>query len=184
MTLKVQLTMLAILRGGTHMKRLHIIVCTALAVVLMSSVAERNARSAADPVTIVKERQDFMETFWPSYLKELAPIAKGASTDVSRVEEKAAGLAAAARKIVGYFPPGTGRDAVPKSRARPEVWSDSAGFEAAAGAFVKEADKLVAVAKDGKLDAIKAQISATAQACFGCHEGPTKGGGKYRFEEN
>jgi cytochrome c556 len=141
------------------------------------------ARSASDPATIVKERQDFMGTFWPSYLKEFAGIAKGASTDISGVPAKAAGLAADARKIVGYFPAGTGRDAVPKSRARPEVWTDQAGFEAAAAAFVKEADKLEAVAKEGKLEAIKAQIGATAQACFGCHEAPVKGGGKYRFEE-
>ncbi|MFO1151674.1 MAG: cytochrome c [Alsobacter sp.] len=165
------------------MTRLQLPVSAALAVLMMSSFAGREAYSAADPATIVKERQDFMGSFWPSYLKELAPIAKGASTDISHVEEKAVGLAAAARKIVGLFPQGTGRDVVATTRARPEVWSDHAGFEAAAAAFVKEADKLVAVAKEGKLEPIKAQISATAQACFGCHEGPAKGGGKYRFEE-
>jgi cytochrome c556 len=166
------------------MKRLQSATCAVAALVALTLLWAPVARSAGDPAATVKERQDFMGTFWPSYLKELAPIAKGASTDISHVQEKAAGLAAAARKIVGYFPPGTGRDVVPKTRARPEIWSDHAGFEAAAATFVKEAEKLEAVAKEGKLETIKAQISATAQACFSCHDGPSKSGGKYRFEEN
>jgi cytochrome c556 len=166
------------------MKRIQQATCAVVTLVALSTFWSPAVQSAGDPAATVKERQDFMGSFWPSYLKELAPIAKGASTDISHVQEKAAGLAASARKIVGYFPQGTGRDVVPKTRARPEVWSDHAGFEAAAAAFVKEAEKLEAVAKEGILEPIKAQISAAAQACFGCHDGPVKSGGKYRFEEN
>jgi hypothetical protein len=68
------------------MKRNHLAASVVVTALGLWAFAASDARSAGDPAATVKERQDFMETFWPSYLKELAGIAKGASTDISHVE--------------------------------------------------------------------------------------------------
>jgi cytochrome c556 len=86
-----------------------------------------------------------------------------------------------ALKIVANFPPDTGRDAVPDSRAKPEVWSKRSEFEAAAEKMVAEADKLVAVTKANEINAFRAQFKLFGQSCGGCHKGPKKEGGKFRF---
>lgn len=137
----------------------------------------------ADPASVVKARQDFMGTFFKDYLKALVPIVKGESSDVSGVAEKASGLAKAAKAIPSYFPAGTGRDAVAASRATPEIWTDRASFDAKVEDLVKAADKLAETAKTGQLEAVRAQIQDTFGACFGCHQGPAKSGGKFRYEQ-
>lgn len=142
------------------------------------------AQSHPDAAKIVKERQEFMGSMWGSYMKSFVPIAKGESTDISQVPAKAAGLAVAAKKIPSYFPAGTGPDAVPGTRARPEIWTDHAAFEKLVDDFAKEAEKLEAVAKTGNVEATKAQVGATFQACLTCHGGPEKSGGKFRTEKS
>ena len=87
-----------------------------------------------------------------------------------------------AKKIVANFPPGTGRDAVPDTRAKPEIWSRRAEFEAAAAKLVEESDKLLAAAKSNDAAALRAQFGPFGQACGGCHEGPVRSGGTFRFE--
>lgn len=75
-----------------------------------------------------------------------------------------------------WFPRGSGVQARPMSEAKNEVWTDAAGFTAAASAFRTEATKLNAVAAGGDIDAIRAQVRPTFMACKSCHE-------KYRQEK-
>jgi cytochrome c556 len=73
------------------------------------------------------------------------------------------------RKLVTLFPPGTekGHD----TKARPEIWTDRAGFDADAAALVTEADKLATVAATGDKAAFAAQWKAMGGACGACHRG-------------
>ena len=82
---------------------------------------------------------------------------------------------------VTKFPPGTDRDAVASSRAKPEIWTQWAAFEAAANKLAEESGKLIDAAKSNDSKVFRAQIKAFGQACNGCHKGPTKEGGKFRF---
>lgn len=75
-----------------------------------------------------------------------------------------------------WFPRGSGVQARPMSEAKTEIWTDAAGFTAAASAFRTEAGKLNAAAASGNVDAVKAQVRPTFQSCKGCHE-------KYRQEK-
>ena len=149
---------------------------------MMASGATWGQALPTDPAGIVKARQDFMGSLFKDYMRAFVPISKGESTDVSGVAEKATGLAKAVKSIPAYFPAGTGRDAVPSTRATPDVWTDRAAFDAKVQDFAKAAEKLADTAKTGQLDAIKAQIQDTFGACLGCHQGPAKSGGKFRYE--
>lgn len=92
-------------------------------------------------------------------------------------------LATSAKNIHGFstqlptwFPRGSGVQARAMSEAKNEIWTDAAGFTAAASNFRTEAGKLNTVAAGGDIEAIKAQVRPTFMACKGCHE-------KYRQEK-
>ena len=154
-----------------------------LGVMAAAAIARTDALAQANPADTVKARQDLMESFYPTYFIGFVKVARGESTDIASIPEKARQAAAAVRKIPSLFPPGTGREAVPKTRAKPEIWSQRADFEATAAKLAEETDKLGQIAARGNLDEVKAQVGVIGQACAGCHGGPDKSGGKFRFEE-
>jgi cytochrome c556 len=63
-----------------------------------------------------------------------------------------------------------GSDKVANTHAKPEVWSESDKFKAAATKMQEEVAKLDVAAKSGNLDQLKAQFGATAQSCKACHD--------------
>jgi cytochrome c556 len=72
-----------------------------------------------------------------------------------------------ARTLPLMFPPGSN---VPPTRAKPEVWTDRAGFEAKAADYAAAADKLAEIADSGDSAAFLAQLSATRDKCKACHQ--------------
>ena len=56
------------------------------------------------------------------------------------------------------------------TKAKPEIWKQSAKFKEAADKLQAESVKLVAATKTGKEDAFKAAFTATAGTCKSCHD--------------
>ena len=154
-----------------------------LGAIAAAAIAQTDVLAQSAPADTVKTRQDLMESFWPKYYRSFVQVARGESTDIASIPETARQASAEVRKIPSLFPPGTGREAVPTTRAKPEIWSQRADFEATAAKLAEETDKLGQIAARGNLDEVKAQVAVIGQACAGCHGGPTKSGGKFRFEE-
>jgi cytochrome c556 len=92
------------------------------------------------------------------------------SPDKAVLAANAKAINAAAGALPTWFPRGSGVQARPMSEAKAEIWTDAAGFTAAASNFRTEAGKLNAVAAGGDIEAIKAQVRPTFMACKGCHE--------------
>ena len=65
------------------------------------------------------------------------------------------------------FAPGTDKG---NTKAKPEVWADSAKFKEASDKMVAETAKLAAAAKAGNVDTLKAAFGATASSCKACHD--------------
>ncbi len=65
---------------------------------------------------------------------------------------------------------GEGTDKVANSRAKPEIWTQRAKFDAAASKAQEEVGKLLAAAKTGNQDQIKAAVGGVGQACKACHD--------------
>ncbi len=95
-----------------------------------------------------------------------AGVASGA--DVKQYVDGAKGIASWGKVIPAMFPAGTesGHD----TKAKPEIWSDKAGFQKAADNLVTQADKLVTLADAGDKDGFAAQFKETAAACGACHK--------------
>jgi cytochrome c556 len=65
-----------------------------------------------------------------------------------------------------YFGEGTDKD----TKAKPEIWSHRADFDAKMDKMVAEAQKLPAVVRSGDMTAFKKQVGDTGAACKACHD--------------
>lgn len=63
-----------------------------------------------------------------------------------------------------------GADTEGKSSAKPEVWSDAAGFKAAQTKFESAIVKLSAAADSGDLDKLRAAFGDVGASCKACHD--------------
>jgi cytochrome c556 len=63
-----------------------------------------------------------------------------------------------------------GTDNLGNTRAKPEVWSKRADFDAGARKMQDEVVKLQTAAKSGNLDQVKAAFGEAGKACKGCHD--------------
>jgi len=146
------------------------------------AMAMAGGSASQTPEEVVKARQDAMGQMGKTF-GVIVPIVKGENPNVTDAVPAATTVNDIAKKLKAVFPAGTGRDIVPKSRAKPEVWSKRAEFEAAADKLVAESAKLVDAAKTGNIDTFRAQFKVYVGACGGCHDGPKKDGGKFRYAE-
>jgi cytochrome c556 len=161
---------------------IRIVLALALAATLLLSAGQISFAQTA-PAQIVKERQDGMKQNWRGYYRDISNTLKTAGPDLALIATNAAGASEHLKKLEQLFPPGTGRDVVPKTRAKPEIWTKRAEFEAAFKTLIDATNALGDAAKKGDLVKVKAEWQVTAKACGGCHGGPEKSGGKFRFEE-
>jgi len=138
---------------------------------------------AQTPPQIVKERQDGMEQNWKGYFRDISLTMRSDKPDLPLVATKATGASAHLKKLETLFPPGTGRDVVPQTRAKPDIWTKRAEFEATFKALIDATDALASAAKAGNVEKVKVEWKDVSKACGGCHGGPKKSGGKFRFEQ-
>lgn len=76
-----------------------------------------------------------------------------------------------------WFPKGTGPESGVETDAKPEIWTDPAGFAAAQKAFAEQAPKLLTLATAEDLAGLKSQVPLVGQTCKGCHD-------KYRVPQD
>jgi len=73
-------------------------------------------------------------------------------------------------RLPGWFPRGSGPESKFKTDAKPEVWSDAAGFAAAAKNFQTQAAKMQQLAAAGDIAGMKGQARALGGTCKACHD--------------
>jgi cytochrome c556 len=98
------------------------------------------------------------------------------SPDKAAVAADTRTMLALANALPTWFPRGSGVEARPMSQARAEIWTDAAGFTAAASNLQAQVSKLNQAAVSGDMSAVKAQVRPTGGACKACHD-------KYRNEK-
>lgn len=108
--------------------------------------------------------------------KNLNDELRKSSPDKAVLVSNARTLASLANALPSWFPRGSGVEARRMSEARAEVWTDAAGFAAAASKLRAETAQLSQAAASGDVGATKAQTRETFLACKSCHE-------KYRQEK-
>ena len=87
--------------------------------------------------------------------------------DVKAAAENAEVVSALAKLPWAAFGEGTDKG---DTRAKPEIWKESAKFKEASDKMVAEVGKLNTAAKAGNLDALKAAFGPAAASCKACHD--------------
>jgi cytochrome c556 len=130
---------------------------------------------AASAAEVVKARQKGLKALGAAF-KTIRDELKGDSPDAVKIREASADITQAAGAIDKWFPAGTGPDAGVKTDAKPEVWTDPAGFATAREAFVREANKWAQLRDSTNASAWKEGAASLGQSCKGCHD-------KYRVKK-
>jgi cytochrome c556 len=142
--------------------------------------ATSNLSAQYELVKVIEDRQSLMFDMQTSYWPLLA-IKRGTSSDLAAAAVAAQTMNHALGAFLEMLPPGTAKGEVPGSRARPEIWTESAEFNVAADALKAAATSLADIARSGDINAFKAQFAVVEKACIGCHDFKPSGGGRFRF---
>ncbi|MEX2296149.1 MAG: cytochrome c [Dongiaceae bacterium] len=139
-----------------------------MAVLLGGLFVLRDA-AAEDLPAVVEQRQDAMKSMG-GHMKAINGAIESGSPDGALVAQLAAEIQTIAAKIPELFPEGTSLEDISGDvGAKPEIWTDWAGFEQAATNLGTQAEPLVAAAGTGDAAAMAAQFKLVGEACGGCH---------------
>lgn len=115
----------------------------------------------------IKGRQGCMKAHGAS-MGIMVPMIKGEKPyDHAAIQATFAAEEAACADWAKFWGADTQKGETLKTRAKPEIWTDSAGFEAAGGAWYKAYQTVKASADEASF---KAAFPALGAACQGCHE--------------
>lgn len=121
----------------------------------------------AKPEDAVKYRKAGF-TLMANHFGRLGAMANGkAPFDAKAAAENADLVAALAKLPWAAFGEGTDKG---ETRAKPEIWKESAKFKEAADKMQAEIGKLQVAAKVGNVDALKAAFGPAAASCKACHD--------------
>lgn len=142
-----------------------------VASLVLAAVASTLALSAhaqfAKPEDAIKYRKSAL-TVMAAHFGRVAAMANGRMPfDAGAAASNAATAEMMSKLPFAGFIDGTDKG---DTKAKSEIWSERAKFNAAAEKMQGEMTKLAVVAKGGNLDAIKAQVGATGGSCKACHD--------------
>ncbi len=121
--------------------------------------------SAATPEEIISTRQANQKRVGDLSDEVKKALAAGASA--SSLLPQAQEIDRRAHLIKGYFPAGT--ETGGNTKAKPEIWTNRAGFDEAADKYVAAFDKLVVLAQAGDTPGFTKQFSDAGATCGACH---------------
>jgi cytochrome c556 len=148
---------------GVHMKKILSVLCAAMAFTLSVPAQAQFAK----PEDAVKYRKASFNVM-AAHFGRLGAMANGrAPYDAKLAAENAEVVATLAKLPWAAFGEGTDKG---ETRAKPEIWKESAKYKEAADKMQAEIVKLNTAAKAGNLDALKTAFGPAAASCKACHD--------------
>ena len=142
----------------------HLVLAGLLAAVALAQPAQAQFAKAEDAIKYRKAGFTLMA----AHFGRLGAMAQGkAPFDARQAAENADVLAVVSKLPYTAFVEGSDKG---ETRAKPEIWKESAKFKEAADKNQAEVAKLVAAAKTGNLDNLKAAFGSAAPTCKACHD--------------
>lgn len=125
------------------------------------------AAQFAKPEDAIKYRKASF-TVMAAHFGRVGAMASGRAPYDAKAAAENADIAAAMAKLPwAAFAEGSDKG---DTRAKPEIWKDSAKYKEAADKMQAEMVKLSAAAKAGNVDALKTAFGPAAATCKGCHD--------------
>ncbi len=108
-------------------------------------------------------------TLIAAHFGRVAAMAQGKAPFDAKVAAENIELVNTLHKLpLAAFGPGT--DKGHRTEAKPEIWSDAAGYKAASDEYVAEIANLDPAGKACDFAQIKAAVGGVGQSCKGCHD--------------
>jgi cytochrome c556 len=126
------------------------------------------AQNAATPAQAIENRQGQLRRLGAAF-KAINDQSRASAPNLADIRANAQTISALASEFPTWFPSGSGPAAGLDTRAKPEIWSDSAGFSDQVRQFQTEAQALAAASTGEDIGAIAAQTRAVGQSCASCH---------------
>lgn len=120
----------------------------------------------AKPEDAIKYRQSVFVVMASQFGRMQSTVKGQVPYDAAAIKANVALVKTLSTLPWGAFGPGTEG----KSAAKPEVWSDAAGFKAAQTKFEGAVVKLSAAADSGDLDKLRAAFGDVGASCKACHD--------------
>jgi cytochrome c556 len=140
---------------------------TAATAMLALMLALPAAAQFAKPEDAIKYRKASF-TVMAAHFGRVGAMASGRAPYDAKAAAENADIAAAMAKLPwAAFTDGSDKG---DTRAKPEIWKDSAKFKEASDKMQAEMVKLSAAAKAGNVDALKTAFGPAAATCKGCHD--------------
>jgi cytochrome c556 len=152
---------------GEETDEMRKLVMTAVAVMMVAGGARAAGPVSMSPDDVVAGRKASFDLMGAVADGMKATVAAGQSVKPWAFGAK--GIAAWAKAIPSEFPAGT--ESAGGTKAKPEIWSDSAGFAKAAGDLQQAADKLMTLAAADDKAGFAEQFDVLGKACGACHRG-------------
>jgi len=143
-----------------------VLAVVAVAAICGAAYAQRPAASAA--ATIAARQGNYKQM--AAALKGIGDQLRATAPDIAQIRPRAALLADRSVRVLAWFPHGTGPEAGIRTRARPDIWANAAGFRQRGAAFVVAARALNAAARTGDIGQIRTALRDVTHACSGCHD--------------
>ena len=145
------------------MKKLASFILAAAAVTLAAPASAQFAK----PEDAIKYRKNAFFVMQQNFSRVGAMAAGKAPFDAKVAAESAAVAEFMSKLPWAGFGEGTDKG---DTKAKPEIWKETAKFKEYADKMQSEMSKLSVAAKTGNLDSIKTAASATGSACKSCHD--------------
>ena len=141
-----------------------LILITAFAAITLALPA---AAQFAKPEDAIKYRKASLSVMG-THFSRVGAMATGKAPYDAKAAAENADIAAAMSKLPwAAFTEGSDKG---ETRAKPEIWKDSAKFKEAGDKMQAELAKLAVAAKAGNVDALKTAFGPAASTCKGCHD--------------
>ena len=135
---------------------------------VVSNVAQGQG-TPQDVETVRRARHDHYEEMGKA-MKGITAQLKGGSPDIAAIQRHAALIAGFGPVLLSWFPEGSGPAEGSRTRAKAEIWTDSATFRSRAQAFEQASGAFDRAAKSGDVAAVRAALPALKESCSNCHE--------------
>lgn len=140
----------------------------AVALGLLGGIAIQAYAQQANPAAQVAQRKAAM-TLQGKYFGGIAAMVQGrVPYDAKIVQRNAEFLQVLAQMSWDGFDPATATAA--NTRAKPEIYKDTAKFKAEVDEFQAEVTKLVSAARAGDQNAVRVAFGAVGKTCQSCHD--------------
>jgi cytochrome c556 len=150
------------------MSKFHLVAALLIAGAVVAPVVAQTTSIAYTPQQVVAARQASLAMSSADFGAMLAAAKGGAEAKTQGGAAKS--LALWAKVLPTLFPAGTAMSPTLDTKAKPEIWTDHAGFEKAAADYIAATQQLSTLAEANDTAGFTAQLDQMKEACGACHK--------------